>query len=71
MIAYLYSHHYNKSILNDLVVGYSLCLIVHDLSVSNQLLGFSGLSVCGLNKFFKSSNLDRQYKRKVMHLGQP
>lgn len=71
MIAYLDSHHDNESVLNDLVVSHRLCLIVHDLSIGNQLLCFGGLSVRGLNKFFESSNLDRQYKRKVMHPGQP
>ena len=54
---YLESHHDNESVVDDLVVGQVLGFIIHDLTICDQLLGISRLSMGLSNVGFQGSNL--------------
>ena len=54
---YLNGHHDDEAILNDLIVSYSLGLILHDLTIGNELLGLSCLAMSLGNEGLQSRNL--------------
>ena len=55
--AYLDSHHDNKAVFDDFVVGHSLSLVVHDFSIGYQLLSLRCLSMRLLNQSFQLRDL--------------
>ena len=56
-IPYLLRHHHDKAVILNRVLSESLRIIIHDLSVGDQLLCLSCVAMSGLNLLLQIGDL--------------